>query len=233
MADKLVKKSIDSVPGGILVKYRDMTGYYAEVVYDASGGGGGGGGGDASAANQIITNAKLDTIHADIAAAAPAGENHIGSIGGNTVYIDVTLSLDTSAYAAGDVVADTQAIANALRVNDGTGVLQSITVIDQDDQKAALNIFFMSGNVSLGTENSAPSISDTDALQILGPPIQIAAADYFDLGGVSVAGKDAIGKIVKAAAGIRTLYVAVMAGAAATPTYTAAGVKLRIGILQD
>lgn len=34
--------------------------------YSATGGGGGGGG-DASAANQVITNAKLDTLHADIA----------------------------------------------------------------------------------------------------------------------------------------------------------------------
>lgn len=164
--------------------------------------------------------------------AMAAGEAHIGQVGGHTVYIDVTLTLDTSAYASGDVLADTQVVTNAMRANDLGGILQSVTVIDQDDQKAAFDIYFLSANVSMGTENSAPSISDANALEILGAPIQIAVSDYKDLGGVSIAGKDAIGKIVKPATGTRNLYVAVVNGTGA-PTYTASGVKLRLGFLQD
>lgn len=161
-----------------------------------------------------------------------AGENHIGAVGGHTVYIDVTLSLDTSAYASGDVLADTQVVTNAMRVNDGMGVLQSVTVIDQDDQKAAFYIYLLSANVSMGTENSAPSISDSDAVSILGTPVAIGVSDYYDLGGVSVAGRDGLGKVVKPASGTRNLYVAVVNGTG-TPTYTASGVKLRLGFLQD
>lgn len=153
-------------------------------------------------------------------------------VSGNTTYIDVTLSLDTSQYGIGDVLADTQVVTNAMRVNDGTGVLQSVTVIDQDDQKAAFYIYLLSANVVMGTENSLPSISDTNALQILGPPIAIAAADYFDLGGASVAGKDGLAKVVKPATGTRDLYVAVVNGSG-TPTFTAAGIKLRLGFLLD
>lgn len=178
------------------------------------------------------TEAKQDAANALLAAATPAGENHVGSVGGNTSYVDVTLSLDTAIYGSGDVLADTQIIANAMRVNNGTGVLQSITLIDQDDQKAALSIFLLSANVTMGVENAAPSISDTNALELLGPPIAFATNDYIDLGGVSMAGKDGIGKVVKPATGTRDLFVAVVNGTG-TPTYSAAGIKLRLGFLQD
>ncbi len=47
---------------------------------------------------------------------------------------DVTLSLDTSTYASGDVLADMQEIANAVRANGGSVVIQSLTVIDKDDR---------------------------------------------------------------------------------------------------
>lgn len=145
-------------------------------------------------------------------------------------YVEVTLTTDTAAYASGDVIADTQIVAAAVRANDAKGVLHSVTIIDQDDQKALLYIYLLSANVSMGTENSAPSISDANALEILGPPVAIAVADYYDLGGVSIAGKDAIGKVVKPATGTDDLYVAVVNGTG-TPTYTASGLKLRLGFL--
>lgn len=145
-------------------------------------------------------------------------------------YVEVTLSTDTSAYASGDVIADTQIVAAAVRANDAKGVLHSLTIIDQDDQKALLYIYLLSANVAMGTENAAPSISDANALEILGPPVAIAVADYYDLGGVAIAGKDAIGKVVKPATGTDDLYVAVVNGTG-TPTYTASGLKLRLGFL--
>lgn len=187
-----------------------------------------------TALNALITtqNTYLDGVETALGGATPAGENRIGSVGGNTAFIDVTLTLDTSIYASGDVLADTQPIAAAMRVNGGTGVLQSITVIDQDDQKAQIKLQLMSTSVSLGTENALPSITDTDALQLLGAPIVIETTDYTDLGGVSVAGKDGIGRVVKAAAGSTSLFIAVVNGSG-TPTYTAAGIKLRLGFLQD
>lgn len=154
-------------------------------------------------------------------------------------YVEVTLSTDTSAYAAGEVIADTQIVSTAMRQNDAQGLLQSITVIDQDDQKAALYIYLLSANVSMGTENSAPSISDANALEILGPPIFIPSGaydastnpnGYYDLGGASIAGRDGVGKAVKPATGTDDLYVAVVNGSG-TPTYSATGLKLRLGFL--
>jgi hypothetical protein len=165
-----------------------------------------------------------DGSASDVSAANPL------PVRGPIQYIDVTLSLDTSAYASGDVLADTQAVAGAVHLADAVGILQSVVVVDQDDQKAAFDIYILSANVSMGTENAAPSISDANALEICGPPIAIAIADYKDLGGVSVAGKDNIGKVVKPASGTTTVYLAVVNGTG-TPTYTASGVKLRLGFM--
>jgi hypothetical protein len=176
------------------------------------------------------TEAKQDAANVLLAAATPAGENRIGSVGGNTSYIDVTLSLDTAAYAAGDLMADTQAVTNAMRVNNGTGVLQSIQVLDEDDQGAAFDIVLLSANNSLGTENAAPSVSDANARDILGF-MSIAAGDYIDLGGCRIASKMGIGLVVKPAAGTRDLYLATITRGA--PTHTASGVRLRLGFLQD
>jgi len=179
----------------------------------------------------LATEATLDTAvtHLATLATASADTSPVG-VYAPIQYVEVTLSLDTSAYASGDLLADTQIVAAATRANDAKAVLHSVTVIDQDDQKAALYIYLLSANVSMGTENAAPTISDANALEILGPPVAIAVADYYDLGGVSIAGKDSIGKIVKPASGTDDVYVAVVNGTG-TPTYTASGLKLRLGFL--
>ncbi len=161
----------------------------------------------------------------------PAGNAVIGKVGGITVVKDVTLSLDTAIYASGDVLADTQQVDAALRVTDGTGVLQGLMVVDQDDQKAAFTVYFLSANVAMGTENAAPSISDANAVNILGL-VDIATTDYKDLGGVSVASIRGVSLPLMAVSGTDDIYVAVVNGTG-TPTYTASGVKLRLGILQD
>jgi hypothetical protein len=162
---------------------------------------------------------------------AGASEAHIGQTGGTTVTVDVTLSLDTNIYASGDVLADTQQVDAAMRITNGTGVMQSIVIVDQDDQKAAFTIYFLNSNVAMGTENSAPGITDANALFILGR-IKVAVADYDDLGGVSVAMPAFQPFTLKAVSATDDIYVAVVNGTG-TPTYTAAGVKLRLGILQD
>lgn len=150
---------------------------------------------------------------------------------GKTTVVAVTLSLDTSAYAAGDLLADTQALANAVRINDYGGVLQSLTVVDKDDQGVSLDVYILDVNVSLGTENAAPSITDPNAVNIIAI-IPVVSTDYRDLGGVRVASYSGLGLPIVPAAGTRDCYVAVVNGTG-TPTFTASGVVLNFGILQD
>lgn len=144
-------------------------------------------------------------------------------------FVDVTLTTDTSAYASGDVVADTQVIANACRAVNQPAILQSVMLVDKADQGAALDLHFFSANVSMGTENSAPSISDANALNYLGK-IAIATDDYTDLTGCKVAHKVALGHLVKPATDTRDIYVAVVNGSG-TPTFAADSLVLRLGFL--
>ena len=189
--------------------------------------------GRAAAANSrpvVLSTEDKTSLDAIITSPTPAGENHIGEIGGKTVIFDLTLSLDTSAYTSGDVMADTQQCDGFFRKSNGTGVIQSMTIIDEDDQKQSFDVYFFSANESLGTENSASSISDADARDILGI-VSITSGDYKDLGGVSIASVRNIGLPVKAVSGTDDLYIGTIINGAGT--YTASGVKIRIGGLLD
>lgn len=147
-----------------------------------------------------------------------------------TKLIALTLSLNTSQYASGDVLAATQELAAAVRVPAGTGIIQSIQLLDKDDQGGALDLVFLQTNVALGTENSAISITDTNAAFIIGI-VEITAADYVDLVASQLVTKTNVGLAIEAAAGSTSIYVA--AASRDTKTYSAAGITLLIGILQD
>jgi hypothetical protein len=144
------------------------------------------------------------------------------------VLTDVTLSLDTNIYADGDVLAATQVVSNAVRQDDAIGQLQSIVVIDEDDQGIAFDLVFLSANSSIGTENAAVSITDAAARDILGI-VPVAAGDFKDLGGVRLATLTGLSVSLKPATGTNDVYVAAISRGAGT--YSASGVKLRIGIV--
>lgn len=81
--------------------------------------------------------ASIDTLVSDIkdavVAAIPAGENHVGEVGGKTVMVSGELTRvgggDTNAYAANDVVSNSTTtttpveIANLARINGGSGYI--------------------------------------------------------------------------------------------------------------
>ena len=142
--------------------------------------------------------------------------------------IDVVPALDTAAYTSGDVLFIATTVSDVMRVNGGRALLQSLVVIDKDDQKIAFDLYFFRSNVTLGTINSAPSITDADGLESLGW-IAVAGGDYKDLGGVSVATLRDLGLVLEAVAGNKSIYVAAVTGG--TPTHTAAGIELRLGLV--
>lgn len=143
--------------------------------------------------------------------------------------LSLTPVLDTAAYASGDTFFVTTSLPNAVRANDERCLLQSLAVIDKDDQKPAFTLFFFQTNVTFGTINAAPSISDSDAGNFLGS-VAVTAADYVDLGGASVANIKNIGLLLESVSGARNVYVAAML-TAGTPTHTASGIILRFGML--
>ena len=165
----------------------------------------------------------------DVASIA-AGENVIGKAPVPGALVDVTLSLDTAAYADGDVLADTQAVTAMFRVADGTATIDSIHVLDEDDQGQALDLIFLGASNALGTENSAPTITDANARDIQGR-VRIGAADYYDLGGCRIATISGIGLKLKAASGATTGYIGAISRG--TGTYTASGIRLKLGLTLD
>lgn len=92
-----------------------------------------------------------------------------------TVIVDLIPALDTFAYAAGDVLFDRTALDIGNYANPGQNAAQkirgrilSVGVLDKDDQGVGMDMYFLKSDVSLGAVNAAPSITDTNAEQIVG-----------------------------------------------------------------
>ena len=184
-----------------------------------------------NAIGKLAANSGVDIGDVDVTSIS-AGENHLGEIGGKTAVVAVTLSTDTSAYASGDLIADTQQIDAFFRKTDGTGVINSINIIDEDAQGVALYVIFMSTSTSLGTENSAPNISDANLTAGFQGIVAVATTDYVTISGAKVATIRNIGLPVKAVSGTDDIYIAVL-NETGTPTFTATGLEMRIGVLLD
>lgn len=145
---------------------------------------------------------------------------------------DLTLTLNTNQYANGDVLADTQVITEALRIPDGTGQIRSIAVLDEDDNTAyTFNVLFLDSSASVGTENDAFSITDANARTILGV-VSFAAADAVDLVNSKLYAKNGLSVPIKGITGTSGIGIA-LAIVTGTPTHSASGIKVRVGIEQN
>ena len=139
----------------------------------------------------------------------------------------VTPVLDTGAYAVGDTFFDRTVLTDAVRTTGGWAILNSIALTDAADIGPALDLYVLDADVTLGTFNAAPGISDADAVRLthIG---SIAAADWKDVGGAKVVSKT-LGQQVKAAAGTRNLWLAAVTQTAGT--WTSSAVQIDVGML--
>ena len=143
-----------------------------------------------------------------------------------TKVLRVTPVCDTSAYTAGDVLFETTALPIDGRGNGAKGTIRFAGILDKDDQASqTITLWFLRSNVALGTKNSAPSITDTNAEEIIGK-VTVTTSD--DLGGCKQGQAEGIALPFELPAGGTALYVA--ATTAGTPTQTASGIFLRIGL---
>jgi len=105
----------------------------------------------------------------------------------DTFRISVTSGgLTTSAvpYVAGDVLGTLFTLANAALASGGTGCIRNVVLVDESDVTGPIDVFYFRGSVTFGTDNSGPSISDADALQLVAVVPMVSTVD---LGGVRVA----------------------------------------------
>lgn len=151
---------------------------------------------------------------------------------GKTVVKSITMTADTAILASGEIIADTQQLDAAFRVTDGSGILQSISIIEADAQGAAYTIYFLKTSTTFGSENGAPSISDANiAAGYLGH-VDVGTGDFKTLNGAKVANIRNIGLPIKAVSGTDDLYIAIVNGTG-TPTYAGGTIDLLLGIQQD
>ncbi len=149
---------------------------------------------------------------------------------GKSNVIDVTLTPDTSIMADNDVIAATQEVTSFFRKVGGTAFVHSIRLLDEDDQAQDVELVFLDADGSVGAENAAYAPSDTVARTIIGT-VLVSTSDYSDANTSQTATKANVGLLLKSGASTSVWMAAVCRSG--TPTYTAAGLKLKIGVSWD
>lgn len=143
-----------------------------------------------------------------------------------TKIVRFTPVVDTAAYAAGDVLFDTTAVDVSTFDGAARGTILSASIVDRDDESSqTVTLYFLNANVSLGTINAAPSISDDNAsTAIIGTATVTTGTD---LGGCKFG--ETTGLVIPFELPADTLYVAATTGG--TPTFTAAtDVRVRLSL---
>ncbi len=183
-----------------------------------------------NAIGKLAANSGVDIGDVDVKSIA-AGENLIGLVGASDIVVTITPTVAAEAHSAGDLLFDSTAIANAVRANGGTAIVQSITITDLGDQKAAMTLVFSDAETDFGTLGGVPDPDDTEILGVLGT-VDVAATDYVDFGANSVATIKNIGMLVKAGAATTSIYVAGITKGTPTPASTS-DLKIKIGLLRS
>ncbi len=135
----------------------------------------------------------------------------------NGIY-EWTPTVDTNALAAGDIAAVTEEL-NEFFIRPGGGAyIIGLTLISKTDTAPELDFYLFETNVSLGTLNLVPSITDANALKLV-QKINVATTAWEDLGGCQVASlstSDFGVRYLQAASGSRDVFGAIVTGTAMT-----------------
>jgi hypothetical protein len=142
--------------------------------------------------------------------------------------IDHTLSSFAGILADNDVIAATEEIQHVFRAKNQTRMLRTITLLDEDDQIQDIDLIFLNASGSVGAEDAAFSMTDAVARTVIGY-VSIVIADYIDLANQGFVYKTGLALPLKSVADSTSLYIAAVCRSG-TPTYTASGLKLRLGL---
>jgi len=163
----------------------------------------------------------------------PAGEAHIGEIGGNTVVVQVTPAASALGYAANDLVGGKLAFTDAARVADGSGVVHSLVIADKAKENCDFDLVLFDDDPdsTTFTDGTAFDVADADLAKIVGV-INVPTGDYVDFNDNSVGVETNCNVVFELTSGTTTLYGALIARTAATFS-TASDITVRLGIFRD
>lgn len=132
--------------------------------------------------------------------------------------VEVTPTISTSQYSAGDQVGTLMTLSGAVPGERDGAVLRQVTVVDKAKQKAALTVYLFDASPTVASsDNAAADVADAEMADKCLGKLAVAAGDYSDLSANSTA-TVAPGVWCKAAAGTALYALAVTSG---TPTYGA------------
>ena len=146
------------------------------------------------------------------------------------IYKDLVLSCDTAAYTSGDVLAAPQELVGVC-LGGHPVKLESISLLDKDDQGLAMELYILRSLAPMGAENAAVAWTNVRADEILAM-VPIGTANYTDLGSSqfvtrsAAAGDAGMGAICYSSGGSSLWVGAVTRG---TPTHSVAGITLKLG----
>jgi hypothetical protein len=186
------------------------------------------------------TSAKQDTIITAVQGATPAGENHIGAVGGNSSIASATFNrpADTTAYVSGDLVANSTTAGSvtpmslaAARVNQGTGAIRRVRLSTNHTSLAGTEIFRVhlfktSPTVSNG-DNGAFSANGVASVSL--GAIDVTLSSVYNDGSKGYVSTDIL---FAAAAATQNIFGLVEARGGYTPT-SGETFTLELEVLQD
>ena len=149
-----------------------------------------------------------------------------------TKVFTITPVCNNTSAAVNESVFQADELANFMSEKGGTAIIQSIIILDDDDNGQPLDIVFMDTTGLLDASDDATVIDAADGAipdAILGV---ITISNYFDGVLWQVGQKDNIGLSIKSASTTRSVYISAI-NRGATSTWTAAGLRLKIGYIQD
>ena len=139
--------------------------------------------------------------------------------------------------ASGDLLFDSTTIGNAVAVNGGSSILQSVTVFHKGDQNVIFDLLFFQTTQDLGAAGSAltwggsSETTNADNAVLLG---HVSISDWCDLVDVQIATKTNIGLVLKAASGTLNIYCAAVCRGAASGGHGATdNIDIRLGFVKD
>jgi hypothetical protein len=149
--------------------------------------------------------ASATAILAAALAATPAGENHLGAVGGHTVVVAQAVAGSTTPYTSGDCVGGLLTFAGFGRLTGGTGLVQMASVMSKSAQTVTLDLVLFHTNPAASTfaDNAALSVNAADWDKVLGV---VHLTDWTSLGTPSFAEATALAMAYKVAAGQTDIY---------------------------
>lgn len=176
---------------------------------------------NATAKGELVTRdgdavTQLVAILAAAIAATPAGEAHIGKIGGETLVVAVAPTVSTSpAYTSGDVIGTKMTFAGFGRVSGGTGLAQMVSIYSKSAQTFAcdLLLFHTDPSNTTFTDNAALALNGADYDKLIDV---VHITDWTNLGVPSFGKANGLAIPYKVASGATDIYGVLVARA--TPT---------------